>query len=79
MRIAPAASRRRRASAGREPAAVLIALREGGNRAVREATFRADDGTRTHDLLHGKGWRAFAPVRARSPKRLVCSDFGRSE
>src|SRR6266511_2508200 len=29
-------------------------------------TFRADDGTRTHDLLHGKCERAFAPVRARS-------------
>ena len=26
----------------------------------------ADDGTRTHDLLHGKCERAFAPVRARS-------------
>ncbi len=28
----------------------------------------ADDGTRTHDLLHGKGWQAFAPVRVSSPK-----------
>jgi hypothetical protein len=25
---------------------------------------RADDGTRTHDLLHGKCWRRFAAVRA---------------
>jgi hypothetical protein len=40
----------------------------------------ADDGTRTHDLLHGKGWRVFASVRTRSPKPLVCSDFeGTSE
>jgi hypothetical protein len=30
---------------------------------------RADDGTRTHDLLHGKDWRAFALVRSRSLNR----------
>jgi hypothetical protein len=34
-------------------------------------TFRADDGTRTNDLLHGKGWRAFARVRSCSPKASV--------
>ena len=28
----------------------------------------ADDGARTHDLLHGKSWRAFAPVRSGSLK-----------
>jgi len=31
----------------------------------------ADDGTRTHDLLHGKEWRAFAPVRVSSPKPVI--------
>jgi hypothetical protein len=36
---------------------------------------RADDGTRTHDLLHGKDWQAFAPVRLCSLKPLVCSEF----
>jgi hypothetical protein len=36
----------------------------------------ADDGTRTHDLLHGKSWRAFAPVRSCSLKPPVCSGFG---
>ena len=35
-------------------------------------TLRADDGTRTHDLLHGKCERPFAPVRARSLKPPVC-------
>jgi hypothetical protein len=29
---------------------------------------RADEGTRTLDLLHGKGAQPFAPVRIRSPK-----------
>jgi hypothetical protein len=28
----------------------------------------ADEGTRTLDLLHGKRWRAFVPVRLSSPK-----------
>ena len=32
----------------------------------------ADDGTRTHDLLHGKCERPFAPVRVRSLKAPVC-------
>jgi hypothetical protein len=32
----------------------------------------ADDGTRTHDLLHGKCERPFAPVRVRSLKPPVC-------
>ena len=32
----------------------------------------ADDGTRTHDLLHGKRAQAFAPVRARSLKLPIC-------
>jgi hypothetical protein len=41
-------------------------------------SFRADDGTRTHDLLHGKCERPFAPVRSRSLKRPVCGGFGRS-
>jgi hypothetical protein len=41
--------------------------------------FRSDDGTRTHDLLHGKCRRAFAPVRARSLKRLDCRTFPRIE
>jgi hypothetical protein len=36
---------------------------------------QADDGTRTHGLLHGKSWRPFAPVRSRSPKPAVCGDF----
>jgi hypothetical protein len=40
--------------------------------------FEADEGTRTLDLLHGKGWRAFAPVRSRSLKRPVCSPSGRA-
>jgi hypothetical protein len=35
----------------------------------------ADEGTRTLDLLHGKGWCAFAPVCAGSPKPSVCSGF----
>ncbi len=35
--------------------------------------FRADEGTRTLDLLHGKRWRAFAPVRFRCPKRRVAA------
>jgi transposase len=39
---------------------------------------RADDGTRTNDLLHGKGWRVFAPVRSRSLKAPVCSKFVRA-
>ena len=39
----------------------------------------ADDGTRTHDLLHGKCSRPFAPVRGRSLKPPVCSDFGWGE
>src|SRR5215471_1773951 len=43
--------------------------------AVLQGT-QADDGTRTHDLLHGKCRRAFAPVRSRSPKPDVCSGFG---
>jgi hypothetical protein len=40
---------------------------------------QADDGTRTHGLLHGKGWRAFAPVRLSSPKTVVCGGFEGSE
>jgi hypothetical protein len=40
---------------------------------------KADEGTRTLDLLHGKGWRAFAPVRSGSLKPLVCSGFGSAE
>jgi hypothetical protein len=40
--------------------------------------FRADDGTRTHDLLHGKGWQAFAPVRVRALKPLVSGFSGRA-
>jgi hypothetical protein len=32
---------------------------------------RADDGTRTHDLLHGNGEQPFASVRCRSLNRLV--------
>ncbi len=36
------------------------------------STFRTDDGARTHDLLHGKCERPFAPVRARSLKQLFC-------
>jgi hypothetical protein len=36
---------------------------------------RADDGTRTHDLLHGKCERPSAPVRSRSLKRPVCRAF----
>jgi hypothetical protein len=42
-------------------------------------TFRADDGTRTHDLLHGKCERRahpFAPVR---PNRLVPGVFRADE
>jgi hypothetical protein len=39
----------------------------------------ADDGTRTHDLLHGKAWRAFAPVRVRSLNLLFSSSFASSE
>jgi hypothetical protein len=39
----------------------------------------ADDGTRTHDLLHGKCERPFAPVRTRSVKRLDCGTFPRIE
>ena len=35
---------------------------------------KADEGTRTLDLLHGKCERPFAPVRARSLKTAVCSD-----
>jgi hypothetical protein len=32
----------------------------------------ADDGTRTHDLLHGKGCEAFAPIRFRAkPRSLI--------
>jgi hypothetical protein len=37
--------------------------------------FGADDGTRTHDLLHGKCARPFAPVRARSLKTLRLQGF----
>jgi hypothetical protein len=37
-------------------------------RRTSNSVFRADDGTRTHDLLHGKCQRPFAPVRARSLK-----------
>jgi hypothetical protein len=39
----------------------------------------ADDGTRTHDLLHGKCWRPFAPVRSGAPKPAVCSDLDEGE
>jgi hypothetical protein len=39
----------------------------------------ADDGTRTHDLLHGKCSQPFAPIRARSLKPQVCSDFEGSQ
>jgi hypothetical protein len=35
----------------------------------------AVDGTRTHDLLHGKCERPFAAVRSRSLKPSVCSGF----
>jgi len=35
----------------------------------------ADEGTRTLDLLHGKCWRPFAPVRTRSLKPAVCRGF----
>jgi hypothetical protein len=40
---------------------------------------QADDGTRTHDLLHGKCWRAFARVRPGAPKPAVCSDLDEGE
>jgi hypothetical protein len=40
---------------------------------------KADDGTRTHDLLHGKSERPFAAVRARSLKPAVCRGFHASE
>jgi hypothetical protein len=51
-----------------------------GNKKPACAVFlEADDGTRTHDLLHGKGWRTFAPVRSCSPKPVVCSGFEWSE
>jgi hypothetical protein len=46
----------------------------GGPRSVE-----ADDGIRTHDLLHGKCEQPFAPVRARSLKPAVCSAFLPSE
>jgi hypothetical protein len=39
----------------------------------------ADDGTRTHDLLHGKCEQPFAPVRDRSLKAAVCTAFRPSE
>jgi hypothetical protein len=42
-------------------------------------TLRADEGTRTLDLLHGKCERPFAPVRTRSVKRLDCGTFPRIE
>jgi hypothetical protein len=35
----------------------------------------ADDGTRTHDLLHGKCWRRFAAVRAPRSHPVFCRDF----
>jgi hypothetical protein len=47
------------------------------SRVVRDASapfpgfVRADDGTRTHDLLHGNGEQPFASVRCRSLNRLV--------
>ncbi len=39
----------------------------------------ADDGTRTHDLLHGKCERPFAPVRAGALKPPVCRAFPPTE
>jgi hypothetical protein len=36
--------------------------------------FRADEGTRTLDLLHGKCEPPFAPVRAHSLKPAICGD-----
>jgi hypothetical protein len=54
----------------------MAAVYHPPNSACRFAgTSEADDGTRTHDLLHGKSWRAFAPVRARSLKARVSSGF----
>jgi hypothetical protein len=44
-----------------------------------QALLRADDGTRTHDLLHGKCQRPVAPVRARSLKPPVCRSFRAGE
>jgi zinc-ribbon domain len=46
---------------------------------TRRAFLGADDGTRTHDLLHGKCERPSAPVRARSLKPKVYRDFRTSE
>jgi hypothetical protein len=39
---------------------------------------KADDGTRTHGLLHGKGWRAFAPVRSGSLNLSFAAASGRA-
>jgi hypothetical protein len=41
-----------------------------------QALLRADEGTRTLDLLHGKGWRAFAPVRVSSLNPSISGGFG---
>ena len=45
--------------------------------AVSSGFPRADEGTRTLDLLHGKRPRPFAPVRASALKRRVCRDSRR--
>ncbi len=63
---------------GHEWALVALVISSDNKKCRFAAAFEADDGTRTHDLLHGKSWRAFAPVRSSSPKPAVCSSVGRA-